>query len=245
MVDKELVHVLKAVGFNDKEARGYLALLELGKATATEVARRAELKRSIMYYTLRHLEKRGFVHQEAEGKVQHFSASDPSRVLTNAHAATEELRFMLPLMRSLFNRGSDKPKIEYFEGKEATLTFYRTFYHKEDLRFLTSIHHLQKFIPEEVESWVTRYKKKGYRGSKTFLADTEDDHRWAKKIAGTEEIRILPPHFKLDMDFTIAEGILCITSFEPLFTVAIHSLPIADSAAQLFDLAWLSGTEVS
>jgi len=43
------------------------------------------------------------------------------------------------------------------------------------------------------------------------------------------------------MDFTIADDILGITSFDPLFIVVIHSAGIASSAAQLFDLAWLQG----
>ena len=41
-----LEKILKNIGLNEKEAKIYLALLELGKSKVPEIAKKAELKRT-------------------------------------------------------------------------------------------------------------------------------------------------------------------------------------------------------
>lgn len=240
MIDKSLLAVFTGVGFEEKEAAVYLALTELGQASAAKIATRAELKRPIVYHILERLKGRGYVQEVPGGKVKNFTSTDPSRVLQHSQLAVEEFRFMLPIVRALQDKGASKPRIEYFEGKEAILTVYRLFDKSKDVRFLTSMPRLSKFIPDEVESWIERGARFAKtRSTKQLLVDTPEDRTWAARaIQNGRRASILPKHVQFEMDFAISEDLLAITSFDPLFIVVMHSESIAKSAATLFDLAW-------
>ena len=67
----EAVGLLVELGLTLNEARAYAALLRLGTATATEVARNAGVPRQKVYDTLRTLEERGFLRSDAVGVTAH------------------------------------------------------------------------------------------------------------------------------------------------------------------------------
>ena len=56
---KELPLTLQSLGFSEKEATVYVALLELGRGTVTEIARRAGINRTTGYDILDSLAGKG------------------------------------------------------------------------------------------------------------------------------------------------------------------------------------------
>ena len=62
---KNLQKILHNVGFSDKAALLYLAALELGEATVKELAKRAKVKRTTVYYLLEELTSLMAAYQEA------------------------------------------------------------------------------------------------------------------------------------------------------------------------------------
>jgi len=241
MLDTALLRALAHVGFDEKEARVYLAGLELGKGTATAIAKRAELKRPIVYHVLERLKKRGFAHEAtAHGKILSYSVSDPADILQNVRASFEDLRMVLPILRAFHHKQSKTARVEYFEGKDAILSTFRMYERAKQTQFITSIERLNGIIPEEVRSWTMRYRNKAFkRKTFTIVPDVLADREWAKQaaLAGIET-RLLPKEMSIEMDFAIADDLVGITSFDPLFVVVIYSEAIARSAQQLFDLGW-------
>lgn len=242
-MDIDLTNVFKNIGFDEKESKAYLALLEIGRGTVTEIAAHSGLKRAIVYHVLGRLKKRGYAQELREGKIKQFSASDPARVLQNATAAAESLRMVLPIVQALQDKGREKPRIEFFEGEEAVVSVYRMYSAAKNIRYLSSMKRLFEIIPDEVVRWSQRLRSGQVKSiEKNLLNDSKEDRDWAKMVekAG-QRARILPKGIKMEMDFTIADETLGITSFDPFYIVVIHSPGIARSTAQLFDLAWLQG----
>ncbi len=247
MIDKELIATLKGVGFDEKEARVYLATLELGDAQVSQIAEKAELKRPIVYFVLDRLKARGYVQHFGSGNVKRFSAVEPSRLLATSQTAVEEFRFMLPLIHALQDKGKGKPRIEYFQGLDAVLSIYGQLEKEKDVRFVTNVQKLTPIMAKEIEMWARNYesKRKDTRAHKVLVSDNQTDTAWATRVVkGSADVRILPGQ-QTEMDFSISKGMLCITSFDPLFIVVIHSEKIARSSALLFDLAWESSKKVS
>lgn len=244
-MDINLPRIFENIGFDEKESKTYLALLEIGQGTATEIAKQAGLKRAIVYHVLERLKRRGYAQELREGKIKRFSASDPARVLQNASAAAESLRMVMPIIQALQDKGRNKPRIEFFEGKEAILTIYRAVYEQAKVaRFLTSIKRLNKFIPEETAAWIKRYRSGAVKNlGFHLLSDSTEDRTWGIETekGNNQRVRILPKSVQMEMDFTIADDVLGITSFDPIFIILIRSAGIARSAGQLFDLAWHQG----
>jgi len=245
-MDLNLEKIFENIGFDEKESKTYLALLELGQWTATKISKQAQLKRAIIYHVLERLKKLGYVQELKEGKVKKFSASDPSRVLQNASAAAESLRVVMPLIKALQEKGQNKPKIEYFDDKESIIAVYHSFSNAKKLYYLASIKRLFDVIPDEVVRWTDRLRNQRLKSKEKYLLqDSKEDREWVRLVekAG-QEAKIMPKGLKMYTDFTIADNLFCITSFDPFYIVVIHSPGIAVSAAQLFDIIWLSGLKV-
>lgn len=248
MPDQSLVSTLKEVGLEDNEARVYLALLKVGKGTASEVAKEADMKRPHVYHIIDRLKKEGYVQEFPDKKVKEFSASSPQKILEDARTAAKNLRHMMPVLRSLEDKGGDKPRIEFFDDKEAIKSVFRMYNQGEEQRyFVTSIERLKDHFGQEVDSWIRKYKSGDIADfGKHLITDTKEDREWAKEVVPTgQEVHILPKDKKMEMDFAIVDDILGITSFDPIFIVVIHSQELANSAAQLFEMAWEMGQDIN
>lgn len=243
MIDPQLKSVLERAGFDDKEARVYLALLGAGKGTASEVAVRAGLKRAIVYHVIDRLRRRGYAQEFGDGKVRRFGAADPLKVFQNIETAATDFRLLLPMMRAIQNTGAAKPRIEFFEGREAIVSVYRQYERGNKALFITSTKRLNEFIPDETDAWLTRYESGAAKYQvKNLLSDTPADRAWGRRAqAAGQAVRYLPKGTEMEMDFAIVDDTLGITSFDPLFIVVIYSAKIAHSARQLFEFAWREG----
>ena len=71
---------LNNIGFNEKESKIYLALLETSAQPASVVARQAGINRTTTYLTLEDLLKKGLVNRFERKGIQYFEAVDPKQI---------------------------------------------------------------------------------------------------------------------------------------------------------------------
>ena len=123
-----LIKKLIDFGLSDKEARVYLALLELEVATAQEIAKTADINRSSAYVVLESLCKRGLATTSAGEAVLKYVASSPdilaeqaSEALIRHRRTEEEIEAILPELKSLYKGAKPRPKVKIFEGKNSVI----------------------------------------------------------------------------------------------------------------------------
>ncbi|MCF7835696.1 MAG: helix-turn-helix domain-containing protein [Candidatus Marinimicrobia bacterium] len=76
-----MISKLKQLGLSEKEAKVYLASLELGEATVQEIAKQAGVNRPTTYVQIEKLTKMGLMSSvEKEGK-KYFNAEEPNQLL--------------------------------------------------------------------------------------------------------------------------------------------------------------------
>ncbi|MCB9798401.1 hypothetical protein H6758_01605 [Candidatus Nomurabacteria bacterium] len=242
MLDEALIKTFKNIGFDEKEAHVFVSLLMLGRVSVSEIADKAGIKRSITYHVLGRLQNQGYVKAFTDKKILEYEAVSPEYVFQNVQTAVKDFKFMIPFMRSLQKKSGDTPRVEFFEGIDAMIKVYRMYETKSNIRYVTSTKRLYQIIPNEVDAWVQRYKRKQTKTQALHLLEnTPEDKRWGKQVACTgQEVRFLPKGTCMEMDFAIGEDILGISSFDPVYVVVVYSESIARSAATLFDLAWKS-----
>src|SRR5689334_22685697 len=68
---------LEDIGLSEKEARVYLAALELGRTTAEKLATQAKVNRSTTYVQLESLMQKGLMSTYVEGKKTYFAPESP------------------------------------------------------------------------------------------------------------------------------------------------------------------------
>lgn len=238
-----ILSTLISVGFTDKEARVYIALLSMPNGTVSAIAKQAEIKRSIAYFTLGSLMARGYVQELPGEKVKRFVAVEPARLLQSVQANTENLRMMLPLLRGLFQGPGSRATVEIHEGKEAILPVYRMMEGGKQSYYMTNWEKLYETFPEEVQRWgVHAAKSTNPNVTKNLIVDSPAGRDIMKKMEGNakQSFRFLPKGIDYKMNFGISDNILAITSFDPLFVVVIRSEQAVSAAITLFDLAWKS-----
>lgn len=241
-MDTSLLRSLTDIGLTEKEARVYLALLELGEGTVSAIAQKSELKRAIIYVVLEKLNKLGYVSKVGQSKIERFTAVDPLQLFNSEQTRITNFKYMLPLLRSAYNRPSHKPKFNYFQGKEAVLTVYREISTYPKSFFISSAERIKTFAPHEIERWQKGYENNLKYQTMQLLTDTPADRQFAKAIIkANQQARLLPKGMEINIDFSIYGNKVALTSIgDPLFIVVIESQPLADSMTAIFQLLWLS-----
>lgn len=117
--------IFKKLGFSDKEARVYLALLALGPSSVRNLAKKTELNRGSIYECLKTLREQNLVtFYEKEAK-QYFVAEHPDKLfeLVEKQSATlnevnKQLREVVAELKSVYDKGGERPVARYYEKGE-------------------------------------------------------------------------------------------------------------------------------
>lgn len=116
---------IQKLGLSDKEAKVYLAALQLGPQPVQDIARKAGVNRATTYVMIEALTKKGLMASFDRGKKRYFSAEQPDRLLSVLHVQVEELKErerefsqVLPELRALLSGAAERPRVRFFEGAE-------------------------------------------------------------------------------------------------------------------------------
>ncbi|MDQ7815343.1 MAG: helix-turn-helix domain-containing protein [Patescibacteria group bacterium] len=118
--------LLTQLNLTDHEAEIYLAALGLGSASVNDIAKKIGKSRTATYFHLDHLLKKGIIKQSRKGKLARFIAKSPEEVVADAEQIVNQLKDVLPLLRSLRKKESQAPLIEIFDSKEGYKKIYET-----------------------------------------------------------------------------------------------------------------------
>lgn len=116
---------LNQIGLEEKEAKVYLAALELGPTNIQNLTKKSEIKRSTVYEMIKSLKSMGLISETTKGKRRLFIASEPENLKRNIVTKEKLLNEILPELKSISNLGFIKPKITFYEGKEGLREIYR------------------------------------------------------------------------------------------------------------------------
>ena len=240
-----LTHDLEKIGLSDKEAKVYLATLELGQSSVQDIAKKSLVNRATAYVILDSLISKGLISTYEKGKKTYYIAETPevlNSILEVKKKDIEEnqrlIKKIMPDLRLIHNRQEDKPVVRFFEGKEGVLTMYSEMFSKDTkvMRNMYSLDLVQKrFSPMERE--VAR-KKRIDRGIKTKVLY---NYKSGKRPSGPdgERIKLSDKEFPILTDLALFDDKVRIASLaNKLSGVIIQDKDIYQTLVSLFDLAW-------
>lgn len=247
-MDESLVKLLEDSGFTQKEAQVYLALLELSSGTVTEISKSTGLKRSIIYVILEGLIKRGYASQIPNMAIETYTPADPSLIFHKIKTTAQNFSEMLPYLRTLGNRGKNKPKITYHESLEGIWNVYEEMTRSPEAFYITSYDRIEKNFPGAFQKWMKGYKRSRIKQNARHLISEDGEEikigREVKAIG--QDVRTLKVLKNNLMDFTLFGNKLSITSLgENPFVVLIDSEEITNSMRPIFEIAWAAGKEIN
>ena len=241
---------LQNLGLEEKEAKIYLALLELNEATVLEVARKARIKRPTCYVVLRSLEEKGFVSRVVKGNRTLFSPQHPKNLVVEAETNLKEIKEIVPQLESMLGKGEGKPRVMIYEGKEELDRDYDdSFIVGGENLYIGTIKLAMELFPRTFQRF--QYKFPSAQAPFREIVDEskegreyaeEVERRYGSKYRG---IRFIPKELlPFESEIGIFGNNVVITSVKKeYFTVRIESEEIAQAFRVIFEMMWQSAKE--
>ncbi len=110
--------LIEQLGYSPHEATVYLAALELGSSTETEIAERAKLARTTVASVIESLQKKGLMSAYLKGRRKIWAAENPERFMAVIHTRQAILKTLLPELQSMRRSAVPPPIMRAFSGVE-------------------------------------------------------------------------------------------------------------------------------
>jgi sugar-specific transcriptional regulator TrmB len=130
---------LLQVGLSEREAKIYIAILELGEATIADIVKKAQIKRSTVYDMLELLKQKSLISRFYRQKRQIFCAEDPKKIIEDLEKKKNGMEEVMPELVSIMNVLDRKPKLRYFEGASGVREIFEDTLRYPDSEILTWI----------------------------------------------------------------------------------------------------------
>lgn len=249
-----MLTALKNLGLSEKEAKVYLAALELGSSSVQKIGRKAGVNRATTYVMIESLIKRGLVSFFEQGKKRFFAATHPSqlvRLIRQKELDIQELKEnlekdLLPQLLSIHNIAGDKPRVRFFEGKAGLQAMRDDFLRTTDKQ-IEAVYPLdgytKVFTEKETQEYREQRKKKNIHVQAIYTSTTGQE-----LLDNQYSTRIQVPHkeFPLEADITFYNNKTGIASFgkEKPIGVIIEDKHITQTLRSLFKLAWETAKKI-
>lgn len=238
-----LEEILTKVGLDEKEAKIYVALLDLGNEKVHEIAKKAGVKRPTAYVVLEQLYAKNFVVKTYHQRRAFYSAEKPDIILRALKEKEDLLEQTLPLFHARMATSKIKPKIRIYEGRSGIEKVYDEIYASPSVCLFGSLKNLSEEFTGRADKLKEIIKSKDIHVRDLLTHDPKDLDFGFAAIGRNYEGRVVPKEFDLYIDGAVYGDQVAILSIKKeLFAVIIESKEVADTFRSLFELAWKMST---
>jgi sugar-specific transcriptional regulator TrmB len=131
--------VIEQLGYSPQEVTVYLAALELGGSTITEIAAKSKLPRTTVNLIIRSLQKRGLMNAYLKQRRKIWAAENPEKLMITLKENEAALKIVLPELQSLRHDTGVKPTVRTYGGAEQIKQIMND--------ILESKHHVSAMLP--------------------------------------------------------------------------------------------------
>lgn len=233
------------LGLAKNEAKVYLALLKLGKATVVEIARRSKVHRVNVYDILERLKEKGLISSIIQAQKKVYEAANPEQLSTLLQQKEEALKQILPALKQEFKLKKEKQQVYHFFGPEGVLRAYFMCLEQNG----ASIYAIggsglnRKYLKHRHELFLKEAKRNGIKFNLLYYEFKRKDRKtmWEEDI----KIRYIPDKFKtLGMVDVCGDLVLNLLPIEGnIMAIVIENKVLADTYRQFFHFMWENAKE--
>lgn len=239
----ELENKLERFGITGKQAKIYLAVLELGTAKAFAVAKKAGVARPTAYDLLNKLVQDGLVSFFDKGGVRYYRAEDPERIRDHLLDSERAFERLLPELHSIWNATAAKPAIRFYEGLNGIKGVLEDTLTARDKRISGILSVVDLFdVPgkEFMETYVARRVEAGIRLRVVRSRPKEvGKEYWPTDRGALRELRYAPAPMVFSMTtYVYDDKVSLISSQKENFGMIIESREFHQNMNHLFDGLW-------
>ncbi len=257
-MSESFITKLQEVGFNEREAKVYIAALELGQATVQEISKRAGVKRITTHVIIDKFIQEGLLKEIIVGKRRRVVANPPERFLQKIlekeifiKRQADEFRGLIPYLSSIYNYASGKPRVKYYEGMEGLKFVYQDTIKKPKINMYSflSVDDFDKemlgwikkeYVPRRIEKQIKAY---------VVVPNTELGKKYHKEDQKKLRESVLIPKkdfpFKLEVIMYDNKVAIVSNKSKNMFALIIESEEVYNTFRSIFKLAWMAAKSMS
>ncbi|MFA4872535.1 MAG: helix-turn-helix domain-containing protein [Patescibacteria group bacterium] len=236
---------LQDIGFSDKKALMYVALLELGKGSVIDIAKKSSLKRTTVYNLLPEMIREGFIKTGIQGKKRFYFIEDVRQLGRNVDEQKRAIENLLPELRAVHNVLPQKPRITYYEGMGGMKELYQdtldcTLDGGTILSY-TGLTNFYQLMPYEYYRWYVGERVRKKIRLRAIAYDSQAARDWeTSSLKDLREIKIITSkNFIFNADTEIYANKVALVSYRENFMgVIIESKEINEMQRSAFELMW-------
>ncbi len=240
-----ILNVLRNIGLSDKAAKVYMASLELGEATVQELAEKAALKRTTVYYTIEELIAAGALLQTERKRKTLYIAEPPARLLKAAEERMKEFESFVPFLESQKNAPPSRPRVYFLYGAAGFKQAWEKIFDSGEKEYciITQGENFLDFVKEKyiTEAIIRKKKKLGIRSRQLICDSPYARDILAKDFQENRESKVLPPRYQFPFTQIICGPLAIFISprYENMLFI-VENASFARTQRLLFDLIWNS-----
>ena len=247
--DMSLANELQKVGLSDKEAKVYLATLELAQETAPAIAKKAEINRTTAYVVLDSLIAKGLASSFQQDSKTRYTAEDPETLIRlfalqkrKVEERQDAFERAAPELRAIFGKAKSAPVVRFFEGKDGLKEMFEDYVRSGtgSTYIIFSMDDIQKvFTREERKRMAERRIREDIRAKIFYTYEKEEDAPTFVSKAHGERVRISGKDYPISCDIALYDGKVRIVSLgKRLCGVIIEDREIYKTLSGMLQLAW-------
>lgn len=236
-----IIEILKQSGLSAKASKVYLSSLELGPASISDIAKRADLKRPTLYLVIEELLNKKLIYKISKGRRTFYHAEHPEKIAQELKNKLTEIEKIIPELETIYKHPLPKPRIRFYEGKEGLKTVYQEIASSSANVFTcVSIEKFFQFFSEEEIVELFKLAQENETKFNDLLEQSEVAKKYVKAEyrKGLGPTKFLPPDFKLSTDILIYANKVAMISFDNLVAVVIENQAIAETQKRFLKFLW-------
>ncbi len=236
-----MIHITKVLqdfGLYEREAKTYLALLDLGESTVTKVSERSGIGRVHTYQVLTNLIKLGLASYVLKNNIKYFSASEPVTLLKELQRKEQDLKKILPELQERKKNKLFETSVELYRGREGINTIFKMVLHeKKPYSLLGGAQEACSLFRVENKIFVKQAERLHLQGR--ILARKKDSFF----IGATEECRFVPDDLLSSTTQLLwGQKTVVFVWEEPYYAILIKNGAITKSNLATFNFLWSSAS---
>jgi len=235
--------ILTEIGLTQKESEVYLALVELGSSSATQIIQKTGFHRAVVYDLLQRLIEKGLAGHVIKNRKKYFEATDPCRLLEIVKEKERKIQTIIPRLTEL-SQFKEHLDVQIFKGKEGIKTVFEDIIRAKPKEWLSlgSGGETYQLLPAFLDDFHKRRIKEKIT-ARGLLINSQK-----AKARGTElskltltEIRYLPKSFITPTVINIYGNrttLYSVTSDKIPFIILIENKQLTKSFREYFEWLW-------
>lgn len=239
-------NIFKYFGLDKKETNVYLACLELGVATASDIARKAGIQRTYFYDLSTNLMGLGLLKEIKQGSKRLFTATDPEELLKIQQERLKEVQTAIPQLKALHNTAGEKSKVFYYEGADGIdqINNDSLRYEGEIIGFTTP-----RFVTAKNKKLSQEFiKRRVAIGKKSRIIGQISPELQQLQLRDKKELRetrmISQDIFSSEVEVGIYGNRVFVANYKSQSGMIIEDSDYADTLKKIFEIVWDSGKVV-